>query len=249
MLLSASLRRLRPAGLAASILLAAAAAVGLAALAQTSFDLSARYTTHVALAFGAAAALIAALAVRHVGARAFGVANQVTLLRAVMIAVLFGLSFETSVAARAWLAVAIGAAVLVLDGVDGKLARRFGCASRFGARFDMETDTVLILGLSALAWQWEKAGVWILSAGLMRYLFVLTGRLLPWMRRALPVSRRRQTICVIQAVALLASISPLFPTPASDIVALAGLATLAGSFLVDVAWLVRNRPVARRRTA
>ena len=47
-------------------------------------------------------------------------------------------------------------------------------ASSFGARFDMETDALLILVLAALVWQHGKAGPWILAAGLMRYAFVDT---------------------------------------------------------------------------
>ncbi|MEJ1964856.1 MAG: CDP-alcohol phosphatidyltransferase family protein [Gammaproteobacteria bacterium] len=52
-----------------------------------------------------------------------------------------------------------------LDGIDGWLARSRHTASDFGARFDMETDAVLILALAALAWQFDKAGVWVLLSG------------------------------------------------------------------------------------
>jgi multidrug efflux pump subunit AcrA (membrane-fusion protein) len=44
----------------------------------------------------------------------------------------------------------------MLDGVDGWLARRHEIASRFGARFDMEVDALLILALSVLAGCGEK---------------------------------------------------------------------------------------------
>ena len=40
---------------------------------------------------------------------------------------------------------ALAGLVLLLDGVDGWLARRGGWCSRFGARFDMETDALLVL--------------------------------------------------------------------------------------------------------
>ena len=38
-------------------------------------------------------------------------------------------------------------------------------ASAFGARFDMETDALLLLVLAALAWQFDKAGAWVLASG------------------------------------------------------------------------------------
>ena len=80
------------------------------------------------------------------------------------------------------LAVALAASVAVLDGVDGWLARRTRMASAFGARFDMETDAALILVLAVLAWQFGRAGAWVLACGLLRYAFVGAGVLWPWLR-------------------------------------------------------------------
>ena len=40
------------------------------------------------------------------------------------------------------LLVALAAVALVLDAVDGRVARRTGTVSPFGARFDMEVDAV-----------------------------------------------------------------------------------------------------------
>ena len=50
----------------------------------------------------------------------------------------------------------------VSDVLDGWLARRHGTAADFGARFDMETDALLILLLSVLCLRYDKAGAWIL---------------------------------------------------------------------------------------
>jgi phosphatidylglycerophosphate synthase len=127
--------------------------------------------------------------------------------------------------------------VLVLDGVDGWVARRFGTATEFGARFDMETDALLILVLSALCFRYDKAGAWILAAGLMRYAFVGASKVWSWMGAALPASRRRQTVCVVQIVTLLVCIAPFVARPWSSAVGAAGLAVLAWSFAVDVRWL------------
>jgi phosphatidylglycerophosphate synthase len=183
---------------------------------------------------------VAWLARRHLQPATFGAANCVTIVRATLVAPLVGLLGEAPTAALAWLAIAIGIVVLVLDGVDGRLARHAGEATRFGARFDMESDALLILVLSALCFQFGKAGIWILGAGLLRYVFVAAARVVPWMRGALPESRRRQTVCVVQIVALFVCLSPPVARPSSALAGALGLAVLAWSFLVDIRWLARQ---------
>ena len=167
----------------------------------------------------------------------FGPANQATLVRAAIVTLVVALVGEpTSAAAATYVA---GASVLaaVLDGVDGWLARRSGMASAFGARFDMEIDALLVLALSLLAWKYDKAGAWIVLAGLMRYLFVGAGMLAPWLQRPLPTSRRRQAACVVQIVGLSVVMLPAIGQPSSAWVSAALLALLSGSFCIDVRWL------------
>jgi phosphatidylglycerophosphate synthase len=171
---------------------------------------------------------------------AFGPANAVTLARAVPTALVAALAVEPGTVAAATFATVAGTAVVVLDGFDGRLARRHGVASAFGARFDMETDALLVLALAVLAWRWDRAGAWVVLSGLARYLFVGAAVLAPWLRRPLPPSRRRQTVCVVQIVVLLAVVAPLLPRAVTAPLALAGLLVLAYSFAVDVAWLARR---------
>ena len=215
--------------------LGAVAAAGVYALA-----LPLRFVLISAAAFGAIAGCTLVLARSRMRGAPFGTANVVTLLRAALAAPLAGLALEAPDAGLAWFAIALAVTALVLDGVDGRLARGAGLATPFGARFDMEVDALLILGLSVLCWQFEKAGAWILAAGLLRYAFVAAARALPWMRRPLPPSRRRQTVCVVQVVALLACLSPLLDRGASAAVGALGLAVLAWSFAVDVVHLARS---------
>jgi phosphatidylglycerophosphate synthase len=114
-------------------------------------------------------------------------------------------------------------------------------ASRFGARFDMEIDALLILALAILTWQHGKAGPWVVLSGLLRYLFVAAGWRLPRMRQPLPDSRRRQTICVIQVVALIVALEPFVAPAASALIAGAALLALVYSFAVDTRWLLSDR--------
>jgi phosphatidylglycerophosphate synthase len=213
------------------------AAVAVVAIAlERALPLDPLYAAKAIAVAAAGGALTFALASRYLDG-AFGAANRITLVRGGLVALLLGLVAD---GAAPWAAVALGGLALTLDGVDGWLARRFGSASPFGARFDMETDAILILALCALCWQFDKAGAWVLAAGLLRYLFVAAAWPLPWMRRPLPASRRRQTVCVVQIIALLACLSPLFPRPWSVAVAAVGLSVLVWSFLIDVVWLARR---------
>ena len=91
-------------------------------------------------------------------------------------------------AASAWVPFLVGVALLLLDGVDGRLARASVLASAFGGRLDLEVDAALILALAALVCTSGRAGAWVLAAGLLRYVFLAAGRLWGWMHRPLPPS-------------------------------------------------------------
>ena len=170
----------------------------------------------------------------------FGYANRMTAMRAAIVSLVAALVDEPLTPAAATVAAVASVAAASLDGVDGWLARRTGMASVFGARFDMETDALLIMALSVLAWQLGKAGGWIVLAGLLRYIFVVAGWMLPWMRRALAPSRRRKIVCVIQIVGLSLAILPQIVPPASVELCAVLLATLGFSFLIDTLWLWRR---------
>jgi phosphatidylglycerophosphate synthase len=176
-----------------------------------------------------------------------GPANQITLLRVGLVSLLAALVGEGEAQAMAWAALALALTAEVLDGVDGHLARRRGWASPFGARFDMETDALLVAVLALLAYSLGKAGPWVLAAGLLRYLFVAAGYLWPWLSHPLPPSRRRQTACVVQVLTLTLALAPvLAPTWSAPLVAV-GLGILCYSFATDTLWLARHGGPARRR--
>jgi phosphatidylglycerophosphate synthase len=171
----------------------------------------------------------------------FGPADQITTVRAVLVALLVLLLARPVTAGVAWSVVAIALAAVLLDGVDGWVARRTGTATTFGERFDMETDAALILVLAVVAWFHGKAGPWILGAGLLRYAFVAAGWVWPWMARPLPSSLRGRVICVVQIGALIIAVAPIIPPQAATVLAAAGLTALCYSFLVDTLWLARRR--------
>ena len=224
-----------------SKLVGLAAVIALATAARAALPLGDRYPLKAAALFAAIMGLSIGFLQQHHPFARFGAANQITTLRAILVALVAGLVGEPRLAAVALAAVGASVAATLLDGVDGWLARRHDNASRFGARFDMEIDALLILALSVLAWRHDKAGAWVVTSGVLRYAFAAAGAVTPWLRGALPPSRRRQTICVIQIAALTLVMLPAVQPPLSTLVAAAALATLAASFLIDTVWLWRRR--------
>jgi len=171
-----------------------------------------------------------------------GPANRVTFLRAALVmpvAAMALLPAHLDADATYWL-LGLAATALALDGLDGAVARRTGRVTAFGARFDMELDALLILILALLVWQTGQAGLWVLLVGLMRYLFVAAGWRWTWLQRELPPSRRRQTVCVVQSVALLVALAPVVSPGLASAIALAALLLLTYSFTVDMLWLYRQ---------
>ena len=155
----------------------------------------------VACAVTMAAALARGLA-RGPDAR-LGPASWVTLARATLavgVAALAADSFthDTPVA----LLVTLAAVALLLDAVDGAVARRTGTATAMGARFDGEVDAFLILALSVYVA--HVLGPWVLAIGAARYLFLAGEWLLPWMRAPLPPRRWRRLVAATQGVVLTA---------------------------------------------
>ena len=206
---------------------------------SAGLQLSSLYPLKAVLVLGVVVVLTLVVFRAHHPFATFGLANQVTLIRAAIVALIAGLIGERHGETTALFAAGTSALVTALDGVDGWLARRTGGVSAFGGRFDMEVDALLILSLSVLAWQYDKAGPWIVVAGLLRYLFVAAGLVLAWMQAAAPAEPAQQTVCVIQVIGFAAIVLPVLTRPASAWIAAFLLCALSGSFLIDVMWLWR----------
>ncbi|MFE7761422.1 CDP-alcohol phosphatidyltransferase family protein [Streptomyces sp. NPDC057438] len=194
------------------------------------------------LAFGLATWAVLNRALLRTRTRTFGPANRVTLGRAVLVGAVTALvadSFQSSPPVS--LFVALTAVALILDGVDGQVARRTNTSTALGARFDMEVDAFLILVLSVYVAL--SMGPWVLLIGLMRYVFVAAAKVLPWLNNSLPHSMARKTVAAVQGVFLLVAASGLLPYAAGFALVALALGSLLWSFGRDVAWLFRNREV------
>jgi phosphatidylglycerophosphate synthase len=182
--------------------------------------------------------LMALLAWRGHGGGAFGWANAVTTVRAGLVAALPALVVAGD--SVGWAVPACGVFALALDGVDGFVARRFGEASEFGARFDMEVDAAYVLFLSALAAATGRAGGWILLAGLLRYLWVAAAWACPVLQAPLPPSFFRKSVCVVVLLLLLLALAPFIPAGWAPLPCALALALLLVSFGRDLVWLMRS---------
>ncbi|CAL9609928.1 CDP-alcohol phosphatidyltransferase family protein [Streptomyces sp. enrichment culture] len=197
------------------------------------------------LVFAFATWAVLSRALHRTRPRSFGPANRVTLGRAILVGAVTALvadSFQSPPPLS--LFVGLTAVALILDGVDGKVARRTGTSTPLGARFDMEVDAFLILVLSVYVSL--ALGAWVLLIGVMRYAFVAAARVWPWLNAPLPPSTARKTVAAVQGVFLLVAASDLLPRPVTAGVVLVALGALVWSFGRDVRWLWR---VARTRRA
>jgi phosphatidylglycerophosphate synthase len=186
-------------------------------------------TPWVLLFFGALSFLSLIFVARPcwTGGSAFGPANTLTAFRlaGVLALPLFsataGLGFVTGV----------GVILLVLDGLDGWLARRSNQASEFGEYFDKETDAFFLLVLCLLAVLNQRLWHWILIPGLLRYVFVIVIHFFrPNLLKEQKSGRARITYSLVMA-AVLASflLRPTFYKP----LAVIGTTGLVLSFMID----------------
>ena len=200
------------------------------------------------LATGSAAAALLATARMRSHQPAILPADWVTLTRAVLIAGVAGLvadSFSRPVPITAL--VTISAIALVLDAVDGQVARRTGTATPLGARIDGEVDAFLILLLSIAVSQ--RYGSWVLVIGAARYALLLAGWLIPWLAAPLPPRYWRKVVAAVQGIVLTVAASGLLDRVAGMIAVAVALLLLAESFGRDVVWLYRTGAGRRTRQA
>ncbi|WP_116246792.1 CDP-alcohol phosphatidyltransferase family protein [Nocardiopsis sp. FIRDI 009] len=191
-------------------------------------------------AYAAAGAVALLWAARRSGRRSLGAADRITVVRALLTGGVLALAVGGG---PVWPLVGLASLALVLDLVDGAVARSGGTESGFGAAFDMETDALLIMVLSAFVSL--SLGVWVLAIGLMRYVFGAAALVAPWLRAPLPPSRARKAVAALQGVTLVVAASGVLPPTVSTVVVAVALAALVWSFGRDVLglWGARRRRV------
>jgi len=224
--------------------LAAAAAAQIALLAVLATQVGLGLLGWVA---GAAYALglrsLLGGAARRAGATTLGPADVVTLARAALVGGVTALVVDRLGVDGFPVAtlVVLASVALLLDAVDGKVARYTGTSSPLGARFDMEVDAFLVLVLSVQAA--VVVTPWALVIGGMRYAFVVASWTMPWLSGSLPTRFSAKVVAALQGVVLVVACAGVLPSAVAAALVMAALTALVWSFGQSVAWLWRAHAV------
>lgn len=128
-----------------------------------------------------------------------GYANAVTLFRLLLMCLggFFSMEWPNYI-----LFVCFTSAVL-LDVLDGYLARKYKQSSDFGLYFDMETDAFFVALTSLILYKKGMIDAWILFPGYLRYLYMIVWKIIPREQQKEPKRRYASVIAGIFFVALL----------------------------------------------
>ncbi|QSG13049.1 Phosphatidylglycerophosphate synthase [Halapricum desulfuricans] len=166
----------------------------------------------------------------------FGLANTLTLLRGALYAVVAGFVVVPPDTRLAWVpALAYGSGI-VLDKLDGTVARTIGQETVLGERLDMAFDTFGFVAAPLVAVVWGLLPAWYLSLSAARYVY--RGGL-GWRRRRgrplydPPDSDLGRYLAGVQMVFLTAALTPAVPTELVWIAAPFVLAPSLGVFVRD----------------
>jgi uncharacterized protein (TIRG00374 family) len=155
----------------------------------------------------------------------FGLPNLVTTARLLMT---MGLLFAYGRQPGWQLALAAGI-ILLLDVVDGWVARRTGQSSAFGASYDVEADALLVMTIAMLLFNRGTAGAWVLLAGLLRYLYVLAPAVFPTPIGQAPRSRHGRVVYVTMLTCFMLAL--VIEGEHGRLLALVGTVVLTVSFI------------------
>jgi uncharacterized membrane protein YbhN (UPF0104 family)/phosphatidylglycerophosphate synthase len=170
----------------------------------------------------------------------FGLPNLVTTLRLVVtMGMLLGFAREPG-----WVLAAVALFNLLLDVLDGWLARRSALDSEFGARYDIEADALLVMTLAVLLCHRGLAGPWVILAGAWRYLYVLAPLVFPTPLGEARRSRHGRFAYVLMITCFMLALA----LPRGTGTALSLLGTLAVSLSFSHSFWERYVPARAART-
>ena len=199
------------------------------------------------LVYAAIAVAIVMFLPLHLPQSRFGPANRISLLRGLIIAVLAGFAWNTPASPDVeWVVFILASCALVLDGVDGTVARRSGMASELGARLDRELDGLLTLVLCCVIYLSGRVEAFVLIAGMMHYAFLVARKLNLMSATSLPPSFRRQAAGVLSSVLLVVCCAPSMGASVDMGLALTVIVLLTTSFSCDIIAGFRTTSILQR---
>ncbi len=163
-----------------------------------------------------------------------GIANQVTLFRLVL---LLFLALVYSRFSDQTIAMLLGA-IIVLDILDGYLARKYGLSSNYGLYLDMESDALFVCLAALMIYLNDYAGAWIIFIGFLRYINVSF-----YVLFRLPAKKepKRVWASYIAGYLFFALVTPFFiPAPWYLPVLVSASVLVVFSFAVSFVYYIRN---------
>ena len=147
--------------------------------------------------------------------RLLGPANALTFARGALYAVVAGFVVMPADTSLAWVPALCYGVGVVLDKLDGTVARRVGQQTEFGGRLDTAFDTFGFVAAPILAVVWGLLPVWYLAISAARYVFLAGIRLRRL--RGLPVYERPDSdlgryLAGVQMAFITVALVPATPT-------------------------------------
>jgi len=171
---------------------------------------------------------------RHV----FGLANVVTLLRGGLYALVAGFVVVAPTPELVWAPALCYGAGVVLDKLDGTVARTVGEQTALGRRLDMAFDTFGFVAAPVVAVLWGRLPVWYLAISAVKYVYLAGIYSRRW--RGLPVfdppeSALGKYLAGVQMVFITVALVPVVPVDlvwtVAPLVLAPSLAVFARDFL------------------
>lgn len=168
-----------------------------------------------------------------------GPGTWLTLTRSTLIATICGFYFlPEPVGWAAWLPAILYTVAALTDFFDGWLARITNHSTLLGQRLDMDMDSLGILTITALVFQYDKIPFWYFGFGFARYIFLFG----LWLRKQrkktnaqMGTNPLRRWLAALQMGFIAVIVYPLIRPPATQFAATLFLIPFAGSFIID--WL------------
>ena len=130
---------------------------------------------------------------------------------------------------------------LILDGLDGSIARKYGNSSKFGELFDQESDNFLMFVLSISLYINKDIGIYVFLIPAYRYIFNVLMIKYTWLKNTLPDSLFRKSACVLTTLLMIISHDTYFNVYISNFIIVFALFIITFSFSKDIIWLYGNK--------
>ena len=130
---------------------------------------------------------------------------------------------------------------LLLDGLDGFIARKYNQVTKYGEVIDQEADNFLIFVMSISLYLNKEIGLYVFLIPAFRYIFIFFMTRYSWLNNTLPDSQLRKVVCVSIILIMIISQDSYFTNDVVIFLVLLSLFIITFSFSRDIIWLYRNK--------